>query len=557
MRYLSRAYDYFGAHKEANRAEMEKERALQRLLFPVLLIPLGVVLGRMLGLTDKGIFGIYTILPIVYGVFGGGIYYIYLKKHPTGGVGLQYLFFILDPIATEAAIAYEPKAFCWTAILLLAIIARTGIRYGMRTLMLTWVSAIGGAFLLYLVTLEREAWQDNKNTYLVVIAALASVYLFKSVIQAQARSRILELERLKIAALADQTKARDEFLSYVSHELRSPLQSLVSTLELLEVRKGRVDPDSIKRIRRSARNLTTQLGDLLTEAHGRAGELVIEPSPVQARDIFIGALEATEQLATEKGLEFTSTFPCQADTLVLLDAVRVAQIAENLLINAVKYTPTGSINFSIDEVDAVRGLLVFSITDTGVGIAEHDQDTIFAPYRRLAGNVPGTFSVGIGLAVVKTLLHAMEGKLHLASRLGQGSKFTVTIPFNVPKGFDLSCKRGRILIVDDRQDVLDALGALTAALGYSIDTALSAEEARELLVAYKYQTILMDLDMPSISGEDFAREIRSGRGLNSDTRIVAMTAGDARISATDSPFEHLIRKPVSADLLRHTLETPF
>lgn len=555
MPALTPIFDYFGAHKVVDRALNERDRALQRFLFPTLLIPLGIWAGHLLGLTDKGLFGPFTILPMMYGLLGLA-YYFFIARNPSGGVGAQYAFLICDPIATEAAIAYEPAAFSWMSIVLFVVITRAGVRYGMRTLLLTWVSAIVGAVALYIfVASTSAAWQDSKHTYLVVgYALLMGVPLFMPVIKQQSRSRELEMDRLKVAALADNIRDRNEFLSRVGHELRSPLQAIISSLAMLEDREAKLDSKTRQRLIRAATGISRQLGDLLTLARGEAGKLSITPTRTSINDLFQDALASASEIAEEKGLSLCVNIS-DPEAQIILDAGRVAQIADNLLINALKYTETGSIAFTVEPLDDIHQVLRFSVVDTGLGIDKKQQDRIFNQFERgeNTGRDNSSGSAGIGLAVVKTLVANLGGELGLNSTQGQGSTFRVQIPFATPEPRQPTVEETRILVVDDRKDVLDALSSVIANAGYSVDTAPSAGVARNLITAQKYGVILIDLEMPIVTGVEFAREIRRVQGVNSNSHLIAVTAGENEEPDSDWPFEKLLRKPISARKLRSTI----
>lgn len=548
---LQSIYDYFGAHNAAERFEHEVDRARQRVVFPFALLPFGIFVGRSLGLTDKGYFGTFVLIPMCYGLLSLA-FLMYLRKRPTGGVGIQYLFLLCDPIVTLAAIAYEPHAFSWLAVLLLVVVTRTGVRYGMRALMLSWGSAIIGAMVLMVLTVDHEAWVTSKDTYLVVASTLfLGVPLFIPVIRIQSKARELDLERVKVQAMSDHLTARSQFLSRVSHELRSPLQAILSALDVMSMRQGKpLEPALMRRMERAAGGLNAQLNDLLTLARGEAGSLKLVPVKLDWSRLFEDVTEGLREAAEAKGLELELVAPEEAD-LVVVDGLRVCQIAENLLSNAVKYTEFGSIAISIEKFDEARGLLKFHVRDTGAGIAPEDVESIFAPYERAGAKGYGKESAGVGLSVVKTLLTYLGGTIEVRSKVGKGSTFTVTIPAVRPDGETGAGKR--VLIIDDREDVLVSLAGVVVELGYETDTASSAGEASNRLSQRAYDVVFFDLQMPLKTGGELASDIRRTPGPNQNTRFIAMTASEDEMTGRGWPFDAFARKPLSVATLKRLL----
>ncbi|MBK6616068.1 hybrid sensor histidine kinase/response regulator [Ottowia sp.] len=550
---LQSFYDYFGAHTAPERYEHEIDRARQRLLFPFVLLPAGIYVGHIVGSTAKGYFGLYSLIPMFYGVLSL-VYLAYLRRNPTKGALPQYLFILCDPIMTVAAIAYEPGAFAWLAVFLLVVVTRTGLRYGMRTLILSWCSAAIGAVALLGITVNEAVWISSKDTYMVLASTLLlGIPLFLPAIKIQNKAHEMWRRSVKVEAMAENLAARSEFLSKVSHELRSPLQSILSVMDLIELRGDKpLEPSLIRRMRRAASGLSRQMNDLLTLARGEAGSLTISPEVTDWATCFDEIVAGAKEIATSKGLRLVFV-PPENSTRVVMDGLRVTQIAENLISNALKYTEDGTITVRMSSFDEILGEVRFAVEDTGVGIDKADVKDIFTTYERAGSTRYAKESSGVGLAVVQTLLTYLGGSITVQSELAKGSTFSVSIPALQAAEDDCDQSGQRVLVVDDREDVLTGLAAVISELGFVTDVAASVGVASNLLAVHKYDIVLFDLQMPLKSGAELASDIRRTAGPNQHGQFIAMTASDDESAGRRWPFNAFARKPLSAGKLKSLL----
>jgi signal transduction histidine kinase len=362
------------------------------------------------------------------------------------------------------------------------------------------------------------------------------------------RQRLLESERAAITAMQAAVTAKGEFLASTSHDLRSPLQSIVSTLDVLELRLKDSAPDEVRWLRRSASSMERFLRDLLTLAKGEAGKLEMQPEPFEACELVRDVAAEFQEAAEAKGLRLVVNVP-RASMYLVADHSRISQILTNLLSNAVKYTTSGVVSVSLKPY--TEGLLTFEVRDTGSGIPADFLPTMFSPFRRRAA-VDRSESSGIGLAIVQTLANHLGAKLVVNSKVGEGSTFRVHLPAAPYEDQDedekllsrsQTARPERLLIVDDRHEVLETMAALSVELGYSTDTADSAAVAANLLSAKAYHLVLIDLEMPFKSGKQFASETRRGTSRNCDTTLIAMSASsDGRPIGEEWPFDGFLQK---------------
>ena len=551
LRLLQPVFEYFGAHKVPNRAEHERDRAVERVLFGLVLTPFSLWVGQRLGVTHQPALSGVALVPVYYAV-ACIAYLVLLRVRPLGGVAAQYLFLVLDPPVTVLMIVYEPKVFAWLPVLLLVQVARCGIRFGMRSFRLEWACATASVAVAILVPGFLSA---SEPTALVLAACLGlGVPMFIPLIRIQHRSRELDLQQVRVATMAQSVAAKGEFLSKVSHELRSPLQAILSTLDLFELRHDKpAELVLVRRVRRAATGLSTQLGDLLTLARSEAGNLPLRPQRVDVATVFASLVELVKDAAENKGLKLRLEVPADG-VVVTIDEVRMSQVAENLLTNAIKYTDAGEVTLRLLPFDAVKGMVRFAVQDTGAGISAPDLPLVFAPYERARARAYSRESAGVGLAVVQTLLAHMGGKVAVSSVMGEGSTFTVEVAATqAEEGVTLNRQR-RVLIMDDREDVLSGLGELVEEMGFATDRALTTGAASNLLAARSYDTVLFDLQMPVMSGAELASDVRRGDGPNHSTRFIAMTAEEKTEEGRAWPFDQFVRKPISARTLKRLLD---
>lgn len=431
------------------------------------------------------------------------------------------------------------------------------------------------------------------------------------------RQAALEAEQSMRAQLQEAQQAKNQFMGMVSHELRSPLQSILSALDLLDIRhRSRIsnsDPSDgreperelIARIRRASTGLEGQLRDLLTLAQGEAGVLELRPEPFEAVALVEDVVEQWQAKAKAKGLHLRVAAGDEP-IFVVADPLRVTQVISNLVSNAVKYTDHGHVvaHVALNTMPSSPSCLVLEVCDTGPGIPVELQSRVFGAWRRFGALEGRAQSAGIGLAILHTVVQQLGGTVELQSVPGSGSRFTVRVPVVVPvapegvnTGMEASVEVApcdgvgvatrpaaasptsvikpvsvgassaahaskdvtgdvaslplpglRLLIVDDRADVLEALRSVAAELGVICDVADGVAVAANLLAVRRYETVLIDLNMPVKSGQELASEVRRGQGPNANARLLAMSAGDLQGVGHAWPFDGFLSKPV--DLLR-------
>lgn len=359
------------------------------------------------------------------------------------------------------------------------------------------------------------------------------------------------------------TKDKNLFFSMVSHELKSPLQSIVAVLATEDQRAGANERRaSLQKIRRAVRYMEAQIRDLFVLSVGEAGRLEMRSETFEVGDLVDEVVASVAAQAAGKAIDIVVSRP-EDSVFVATDPRRVEQVLLNLVENAVKYTQAGSV--SIRYALSTGNFLEIAVRDTGIGILPEHIGKLFVPYRRFAMLEREHNSLGIGLAVVQTLLTHLGGTCVVESTPGVGSTFTVRIPVALvkePPMEETSHDAVQMLIVDDRPEMLADLQAVAWTLGYIVDTADSAPEASNLLAVAVYDVVLIDLDMPIKNGYELASEIRRGNGLNQASCLVAFSAGSSEAQVLRSadgkvlwPFDSFEQKPVDARAMKRIVDT--
>ena len=551
--FFERLEHYFGAEAVSKRSAQERLRAMKRSVgsFCVSVVWAAEILSGQANSPPLWAVGV----PIMFGLVSWAYGYFLCRLSSTGPA-LLYAFVIADPVALVGVLSQTPQIAALLNPFLLTVIVASGIRYGVRAMYLGWVATLIALLVVFLGN-EWLADYDLTSSFALMLA-LVPLY-FSGLVREIHHARVAEAERARLDTLNEVVLARNAFLAKVSHELRSPLQGMLSALDVFELRHGHANHDDdelIGRMRRSSLLLNTQLRDLMTLAKGEAGRLEMHPEPFEALALVEAMADGARDLARAKGLDLVVDMP--ADPIfIVADGARIDQVLTNLVINSIRYTDVGQVRVALKGHDATTGCLHFVIADTGPGIPEAVLPTLFAPDKIMTGAARRGDGSGIGLAIVRTLIDHLGGKISVTSLHGRGTTFTVDIPAEPIDAIGAADTEpgdpaGRLLVVDDRDDVLDALVSLIDELGYEYDRASSAAIGANLLATRAYDAVLLDIDMPIKSGDQLAAETRRGKGPNRDSRFIGMSAAETD-TGVQRQFHSCIAKPIDRAALRQAL----
>ena len=329
--------------------------------------------------------------------------------------------------------------------------------------------------------------------------------------QMETRNAIARAARLR-AIKASQAKT--EFLAAMSHKLRTPLNGVMGFTQILLQRKSL--PSDMRRklelIEKSGEALLVIVNDVLDYSRIESGRVVLKPSPIQISSLTDDAIEMTSGPAKTKGLKLSKTFEGETFRTWNLDEARVRQVLLNLLDNAVKFTDVGTVDL---KVTINQAFARFEVTDTGVGIPQDRQDMLFEGFTQLDASLTRAHGgADLGLAICKSLVGLMGGRIGVESRPGHGTTFWFEIPLEAAE--DQSAPQhangervAHILVADDHPVNRGLAVTILGLLGCTCDFVENGAEAVEAMKVGNYDAVLMDVHMPVMDGVAATRAIRA------------------------------------------------
>jgi PAS domain S-box-containing protein len=369
--------------------------------------------------------------------------------------------------------------------------------------------------------------------------------------------------------LRESDRRKDEFIAVLAHELRNPLVPIRNGIQLLKNASTR--PELVESVRpmmeRQIGHMVRLIDDLLDVARIAAGKIELKRERVALSTIVVAAVD-TNRPAVERGKIALKVDLPSTDIMLNVDPIRIAQVISNVLDNACKFTPEGG-NISLRATRALengRDTLILAITDSGVGIAQHQLAQIFELFAQSRSRERGHSNLsglGIGLAITRRLLE-MHGGSIIARSAGEnlGSEFIIRLPVSEGPGNDLD-KTGsgnaklvgvRVMIVDDNQDAADSMGLLVQLTGAVAHVAYSGQSALEAIEQFNPSLVLLDLGMPGMDGFEVCRLIRQKHGH--EIAVVALSGWGQtsdKIQAQRAGFDAHLTKPAYPSTLEATI----
>ena len=386
--------------------------------------------------------------------------------------------------------------------------------------------------------LDRVRAERLRNAYLfggmaVLVLAIGLWYRLQFISRARKESDILRHRA------EESEKAKHQFLANMSHEIRTPMNAIMGMTGILRRNHHLPEQDKyLDAVAQSSENLLVILNDILDLSKIQAGRIDLERVPFDPRNVVGNVKEILQFKADEKGLALVLDVVPSVPPALIGDPARLNQVLVNLLGNAIKFTSTGGVTIGVSakSLEGERTLLEVKVTDTGIGIAADKLDKIFEEFTQAYADTTRKYGgTGLGLTISKRLVELQGGTITVHSAPGEGSTFTVCIPYTIGEvGHTLSSTNGRrgdlrdlrILLAEDNEfNALVAQDELADAIpGVRVDRAENGTIAVHLAGAADYDVILMDVQMPEMNGYDATRAIRSLPNGKSRTPIIAMTA---------------------------------
>lgn len=389
--------------------------------------------------------------------------------------------------------------------------------------------------------------------------------------QASRQTREVELQEAHDRA-ASASDAKSEFVAAISHEIRTPLNGVLGMLRI--VRDTPLQPeqrDYLKTAYDSAETLLLLLNDVLDLAKIEAGRLELHHAPFQPVAVAQSVADLMHARARDKGLELHLHIGANVPGAIIGDAARLRQVLTNLIGNAIKFTPRGRIDLAVtcEERTEARAVLLFSVSDTGVGIDSAALERLFKPFSGAAASTGRRYGgTGLGLAISKRLAEAMGGLLQVQSALNQGATFRLLLPCKLPAAdaptpassaapSPTPAFQGRVLVVEDDSVNRQVMELFLKKLRVAPTFAHDGESAISLAASEDFDVILMDCQLPGIDGLEATRRIRGANDGRRPVKIIALTAStgrsvrDACLAAGMNDF---LTKPVRLEVLVEVLK---
>ncbi|SCY63116.1 Signal transduction histidine kinase [Lachnospiraceae bacterium XBB2008] len=380
----------------------------------------------------------------------------------------------------------------------------------------------------------------------------------------------------------DLSEAKTKFLASMSHEIRTPINAVLGMNEMiLRENKDPVIDEYANSVKSSGQMLLMLVNDVLDFSKIEAGKMEISKAEYTFSELLRNIMPMLKERADEKNLKLQLMFSSEVPDGQIGDGFRIRQILINLINNAIKYTDEGAVTLMLggEYTGDDSYLLKMSVKDTGRGISEEDQKTLFEAFARADvkknRSIEGT---GLGLAIVKSIVDSMEGEIEVFSRYGEGSEFIVHLPVGVydktPLNGDYDKNAGStassenvsdykapnaaILAVDDNNSNLKIVKLFLKRVGIVPDLCDGGLKAVEMCRARRYDLILLDHMMPDPDGIKTLSLIRGDdTSLNKDTPVIVLTANalaGSRKMYLDAGFIDYLTKPIDSSLLEQTIK---
>lgn len=381
-------------------------------------------------------------------------------------------------------------------------------------------------------------------------------------------SQMLELKDARQKAV-ESSKAKSEFLANMSHDIRTPMNAIVgmTAIATAHIDDQKQVQNCLRKITLSSKHLLGLINDVLDMSKIESGKLTLTTEQISLKEVVEGIVNIMQpQLKAKR-----QTFDIHVENIltenIWCDGVRLNQVLLNLLSNSTKYTPEGgAIQLSLSEEKSPKGenyiRIHVKVKDNGIGMSSDFLKRIYEPYSRADGvRVSKTQGTGLGMAITKYIVDAMEGSLNITSELDKGTEVSLTFDFEkaVEQEMDMVLPSWNMLVVDDDESLCRTAIDTLKAIGINADWVLSGEKAIELVTQHHqkrddYQIILLDWKLPGMNGIQVAKEIR--RNLGDEVSILLISAYDwseFEAEAREAGISGFISKPLFKSTLYHAL----
>lgn len=563
-----------------------RENELRERLFRFLLF-VGTCVG-IISVVESVVLGsdiLYVIPLMVFMVLMAGAL-VYIMKNVKAKWTAVTLAILLEMVVLPAMFFTKGAIDSGVAVWLIAPFIYVFLVFSGKTLVVLSCLFTLNDLVIYLIAymkphlllhLESRGGVFFDSLYSVIVVGLGAGFILRFQVE------IFETERAVAVAQKEEieklSNSKEKFFASMSHELRTPINSIVGLNEM--ILRNADNPkvqEYAEDIRQVSRMLLNLVNDILDFSQIEMKQMEIMENPYDTREMFQEAVDMMSVRMQEKGLEFQVEIDDKLPRKLIGDKKRLQQILLNILTNAVKYTKEGSVTLTAygEEVAEDEMKLIFSVSDTGVGIKKEDLEFLYDIFKRVGNSASSQIEgSGLGLSITKQLVSLMGGEIKVDSIYTKGATFTVIVTQNVEDATPIGnatieakekqqkyvpsfqAMEARILIVDDSLVNIKVLSRMLEETKVQIDTALSGEQCLEMTKQKTYHVILLDNRMPGISGAETCVAIRAQEnGLCKNSEILLCTAEsivETERIVEEYHFNGYVEKPIVGKKIEKTL----
>ncbi|UUF15171.1 MULTISPECIES: sensor histidine kinase [Flavobacterium] len=417
---------------------------------------------------------------------------------------------------------------------------------------------------------EKSLKKVNEIVTASAIAGLILTLFFSVLIVSDYSKSQLYKKQLEIANFKTKNllKSREQLISTVSHDLKTPLSTIVGYSELL----GNSDINTkqsyfIKNIKNSSEYITQLVQDLLDFSRIEAGKITIEKVPFYLPELIEDTARNIQTVYKEKNIDLIINVDDKLHTRVVGDPFRLKQILTNIIGNAYKFTEEGHIKIS-SYVSENENFFIITIEDTGIGIEKGNQKLVFEEFAQANENIEKKYGgTGLGLSICQKIISFMGGRISLESTFGKGSTFEIKIPLildqseitveEIKRNIARNTTKQTFVVIDDDINLLNLTSGVLRQEGHQVLSFSNSVKALEAIQNTNFDFVITDIQMPEMDGFMFLKSLRnSEKGIYKNQPVIALTGRTDLDAAVydEAGFTTVVNKPYSPKILLETIQ---